>query len=82
MRGKLNILDQSGDTVLEWSTEKADQDDGALDPEYVKTEFDRLVSEGHLMFNTDEETGESEQIKRFDPKVHTWVTASPQFVGG
>lgn len=78
LEGVVNVLDSSGDTTLEWSAEQ----DNKLDPDYVKGEFDRLIAEGHLAFNTDTVTHESEQIKTFDPKVHHWVTVAPLFVGG
>lgn len=77
MRGELRILDRSGHTTIDFDTEV---DNGPLDPEVAKKEFDRLVSEGHLGFGTTKE-GKSEQLKKFDSSFPI-VTISPPFVGG
>lgn len=80
MRGVLRVLNRTGDTVLEWDTEDATK----LDPGFVRSEFDRLVSQGHMAFQDTSSGGQStaEQIKSFDPAVHDRVVMSPQFVGG
>lgn len=86
MKGTMRVLNRTGDSVLEWDTEvkNTDPQNGPLDSEYVKAEFDRLVGQGHLAFQVDEKGGQrkGEQIKKFDPEQHKEVILTPGFVGG
>lgn len=81
LRGAIHILDRTGHSTVEWSTE----DDTKLDPQYVEKEFQRLVDGGHLAFaevETSPGKKENVQIKQFDPEQHEKVTMVPPFVGG
>lgn len=55
---KLRVMDHTGDSVLEWTKDKDEQE--------VRLEFDRLVAEGHLAYRINS-PGDAEVIRSFDP---------------
>ena len=70
----LRILDQNGDTALEWDV----ADD--LSVEEVREKFDELVSAGHLAYRIDSPTS-GEVIRNFDPTAEEIIVTAP-LVGG
>jgi hypothetical protein len=84
MKGKMRVMNHSGDTATLWDTDPETREEGELSTEQVEKEFDRLVREGHLAFTVDEDFKTGDQIKagEFDPEVHERVLVTPAFIGG
>lgn len=81
MKGRMRVMDRSGDSPTLWDTDPETRTENEFSPEYVEAEFERLVKEGHLAFTVDEKSKRGEQIKKFDPEQRE-ILMVPAFVGG
>jgi hypothetical protein len=82
MKGKMRVMNHSGDTATLWDTDPETREEGELSTEQVEKEFDRLVREGHLAFTVDEKTKRGAQVEKFDPNQQPEILMVPAFVGG
>jgi len=70
----MRILDQSGDTALEWDLRKKES------VQAVKQAFDQIIKEGYMAVRIDSPT-EGEVIRKFDPTAKEIIVTAPM-VGG
>jgi hypothetical protein len=71
---KLRVLNQSGDTTLEWDVKDP------ISVEAVEKEFNQIIKEGYMAFKVDSPT-EGELIRNFDPTAEEIIMTAPM-VGG
>lgn len=71
----LRVLNRKGDVATVWRPEVV------AETMIAKAEFDRLVAEGHLMFETPAPGKTPEQVREFNPNAFE-IVATPRFVGG
>ena len=71
---KLRILNESGDTTLEWDLEDK------VSVEAVRKEFDTIIASGYMAFSITSPT-QGEVIRKFDPAAKEIIMTAPM-VGG
>jgi hypothetical protein len=72
MKGELNVIDRTGDTKLEWDSEKP------AEVKAAREMFDALKGKGYLAYKMIGDQGyKGELIKKFDPEAERIVLAPP-----
>lgn len=71
----MHVLDDSGDTRIEW-----DPND-TVSTEIARKAFKDLKKKGHLIYKLGRSGREGELLREFDPSAER-IVASPQTVGG
>lgn len=72
---ELCILDQTGDTRLQWSRSNQAEVD------FARKRFDELKKLGHMLYKVDSKGKQGEVLQAFDPKAER-IIAVPRMIGG
>lgn len=72
---ELMIVDQTGDTRLQWNKKNAEEIAAA------KLRFDELKTKGYLAYKVDKSGGQGEVLHEFDANAER-IILNPRMIGG